>query len=226
MDALFDWLEENEGVKTAAYAVGIGLVVRLLWHHSGIGQSQPMFGNRQPQPNTGNQFNPHNRNNWQIKAPLQRGIAGTKTTLETMAFFVQRDHSDPFVRALAVEIVRQCPGHGFKCEVESLFRFVRDFITYRRDPYDCEMVQDARRCVFNRAGDCDDKAILFATLAASVGHRVRFGLLSNKRDDYSHVFVELYANGKWIPFDPSQEKFIPGQKGMALYEGHFNIFQG
>lgn len=158
------------------------------------------------------------------RIPIRRGIEGTRETLRRMAALVRRDHQDARIRKLAERIVRNCPGHGFECEIKSIYDFCRDDVTYRRDPVDSERVQDARRTLQSGVGDCDDKTLLLCSLLSAMGHRTRFGLLSNSPRDWSHVFCEVFISGRWIALDPTPEKFIAGQAGRAIYRSHYDIF--
>lgn len=156
---------------------------------------------------------------------LSQGHAGTLETLEAMASYVRKDASDPRVRDLALSIVQGCPGHGFDCEVEKLYRYVRDRITFRRDPVEQERVQDTLRTaeVF-RTGDCDDKTVCLAGLLGSLGHRTRFIVIGTTRQ-FSHVFLEVQTRRGWLPLDPTPERYSAGERvnGMPA-EARYEIY--
>jgi len=213
LDGIFEG-EEGRAIKTAMWAVGIGLAIRLIWHHSTHRSTIPLA----------QRINRSDSVNASYRVPLQRGWPGTKQTLEVMAQIVRRDHGDPVIRALAERIVERCGGHDFQCQIRALHQFVRDQITFRRDPVDIERVQDSRRVLQSRVGDCDDKSVLLCSLLGSLGHRTRFGLCSNKPGDFSHVFVECLGPGGWITLDPTPENYRAGQRAHARYYGNFAIF--
>lgn len=163
---------------------------------------------------------------WSKSIALQSGLGGTYQTLDFMAAIVRRDGADPGIRRLAERLIQHCNGHNFLCEATALFEFVRDRITYRRDPVDVERVQDVRRCLESGVGDCDDKAVMLGALLAAIGIKPRFGLLSNKRDDFSHVFIEASIPGTgWITLDPTPERKPAGWRGQAIYYGHWTIYR-
>lgn len=56
-----------------------------------------------------------------------------------------------------------------------------------------------------RAGDCDDKATLLATLFEAVGHPTRFVMGDYEGRGWDHVFLQVNLNGEWIDADPCME---------------------
>lgn len=156
-------------------------------------------------------------------APLLEGIDGVNQTLEAMAALVRRDASNLTIRNKALEITQGCGGHDFSCEIQALFEYCRTQITYRRDPVETELVQDAARTLFTfGVGDCDDKVVCLATLLATLGHKSRFKVLGRRRGHFSHVFLETQLkDGSWLPLDPTPEQAPPGWEARghaATYE--------
>jgi transglutaminase superfamily protein len=155
---------------------------------------------------------------------LLPGTPGITQTLQAMASLVRRDSQDMQLRDKALEICSHCDGHDFEDEIHSLFRYCRDGITYRRDPVQQERVQDAKRTIYVfGTGDCDDKVVCLATLLGCLGHRSRFKVLGRKRDKYTHVYLETYCKGKWIPLDPTPEEAPAGWEGQG-YTAVYDIF--
>jgi hypothetical protein len=140
-----------------------------------------------------------------------------------MAAFVRKDAADFNVRNLALSIVQSCPGHGFQCEVQKLYEYVRDKVTFRRDPVDKEQVQDTwRTAKVLKTGDCDDKTTCLAGLLGAIGHKSRLVVIGTSRQ-FSHVFLEVQTRRGWLPLDPTPERYQAGQRlnGMpaeARYE--------
>jgi transglutaminase-like putative cysteine protease len=141
---------------------------------------------------------------------LPQGWKGTRRTLEAMADFVRRAPFDAGLRDFALYVVRDIPGHDFAAEIERLFYFVRNGITYRRDPVGLELVQDARRTLKRGAGDCDDKVVLLASLLACLGHRTRIIVISFGPPEFHHVALQVLHKGVWVDLDPTNEKAPPG----------------
>jgi len=159
---------------------------------------------------------------WRI--PLEPGLQGTLHTLAWMRKLVRRDVQDLHLRNFAERLVSECRGHDFNCEIETIFRFVQKKVVYRRDPVDIERVQDARRTLLFRAGDCDDKAVLLASLLACVGHQSVFSVLGMQPGNYSHVFVTVQTPKGWLSLDPTNEDAAIGWQGAAPVVAHYPIF--
>lgn len=160
------------------------------------------------------------------KLPLLAGIPGTYQTLEHMAALVKRDSHDMEIRNVALQIVQGCGGHQFGCEITNLFEFVRDHITYRRDPVGQERVQDAKRTLFVfRTGDCDDKVVLLASLLGSLGHRSRFVVLGYSPGNFAHVYLEVETRRGWIPLDPTPERATAGWEASGVLRKTYEIFE-
>jgi hypothetical protein len=123
----------------------------------------------------------------------------------------------PLVRYRAVTIARDHPGAAEWEQAKSLCEWVRDNISYVSDPYDSEYCQLPDETLTNMGGDCDDQAILLASLLMNVGFRC--SLVFCERHVYVATYlpnapdtVRTYANGEWpdatmsrdwIGFDPT-----------------------
>jgi hypothetical protein len=141
-----------------------------------------------------------------------------------MGALVRRDAHDPELRQLALELVSGCGGHQFECEIERLFDFVRDEITYRKDSVDREHVQDSRRTLALRTGDCASKSVLLASLLGSIGHRASFIVIGHDPDLFSHVFVEAHGPRGRTPLDPTPEAAIAGWSASAPVRWRYRIW--
>lgn len=147
-------------------------------------------------------------------------------TLTAMAQVVRRDAADSAVRDFAAKLAGDCAGHDFECEIERCFEYVRDGITYRRDPATVERVQDTRRTLFEyRSGDCDDKCVALAALLGALGHKSRFVVIGHSAGVYSHVYLEALTRRGWIPLDPTSEQALVGwEVGRPAIKATFAIF--
>jgi len=85
---------------------------------------------------------------------------------------------------------------------------VRDGIYYVRDINGVETVREADRVLIDGVGDCDDKAVLLASLLESVGHPARFVALDFGRGQFEHVIVETQISKppreKWWPLETTE----------------------
>lgn len=109
------------------------------------------------------------------------------------------------VRSAATKIVHDVPSKQVAGELAALYRWVRDNIRYRFDPVELEWVQSPTRTMLERAGDCDDMAVLLAALAGSLGHRYRFLTVGPRAGVMKHVAVEVWDGKGWVTLDPVLE---------------------
>jgi len=93
---------------------------------------------------------------------------------------------------------------------EKAYYFVRDHIKYVDDPFD--VWQDAYTTLNRVSGDCEDKAILLASLLIAMGYDawVRIGNVTAyeyikhvKKGTFDHAWVMLRNGTDWIQLDPS-----------------------
>lgn len=162
---------------------------------------------------------------WTLRQTIPDGKAGTVATLKAMRAIVNRDSSDPYIRKAAESIVKGCAGHDFLCEVKAVFAFVRDHITYRRDPLTTEYVQDTRRTLESGVGDCDCKIVALCALLQALGHKTRFIVIGARPDDYSHVYCEVLTRQHgWLPLDPTNEQAHVGWEAQAAVKGAFPVW--
>lgn len=131
----------------------------------------------------------------------------------------------PLIRYRAVSLARQCPGTHTWEQAKVICEWVRDTIGYVSDPTDSEYIQLPEETLNNGGGDCDDQAVLLASLLMCVGFRCSFVLLPR------HIYVATYipeAPGEvrnladrewpdgtrardWIGFDPTCTDCLFGQ---------------
>lgn len=162
---------------------------------------------------------------WTAQEQIPDGRAGTVATLKYMRAIVNRDSNDAYVRKTAEQIVKPCRGHDFLCEIKALFEFVRDRITYRRDPITAEYVQDTRRTLESGVGDCDCKIVTLCSLLQSLGHKTRFIVIGTQPDEYSHVYCEVLTKQHgWLPLDPTNERASIGWEAQAPIKGAFPVW--
>lgn len=154
------------------------------------------------------------------------GTDAVKRTLSDMAAIVRKYRSDATTGNVARQILTANGIRDARSQraavVALLQHFARDRITYVPDPVDVEQLQTPPRTLTIGTGDCDDKAILLATLLQSVGFRqVRFiavggsGEEWGSEDDpaseggpppYSHVLVQIRNGSGWLCL----ETIVPG----------------
>lgn len=140
------------------------------------------------------------------------GDEGTRVTLETMRSVVRKGIENPAIVPIARLLVQDVPEKNQQREADTLFYYVKDVIRYVRDPLDIEGIVWPRQVLEMQAGDCDDKVVLFATLANAIGIAARFVAIKLPgKDFYSHVYAELQVNNAWVPYELTVQEATPGR---------------
>lgn len=144
---------------------------------------------------------------------LPGGDGSVVETLKEMRSMVRSWKKAPEILQRATELVRQCPGKDWLCEARVLHAFVRDSIRYQRDVRDVETLRTPELVLRERAGDCDDKSVLLASLLEAVGHPTRFVALAfgPPPAPFSHVLVETPIGDRWVAAETTE----PWPLGMA-----------
>lgn len=127
-----------------------------------------------------------------------------------MAAFVKRYKVDPSIRMLAQQITRGLKSHDELAEVTALQHFVRDRIRYVKDVDGVETLQAPPYTLKMQSGDCDDKAILLATLLGSVGYPAQFIALGFNGRDFTHVLTAVKLGTRFIPLETIVNGAEPG----------------
>lgn len=100
-----------------------------------------------------------------------------------------------------------CETSSKLCYAKALYYYSQNNIRYINDPAAREYVQLPGETMLSKAGDCDDKSVLLATLLESIGIDADVGITSN------HAFVRAKVDAPfWISrngyvyLDPSSSK--------------------
>jgi hypothetical protein len=115
---------------------------------------------------------------------------------------------DFYVRQKAIDILmaQRVKPKDYLGEIRALFNWVQQQVRYTKDPFRVEVLHTARRMLELRAGDCDDMSILLAAMLESIGHPTRLVLVGpdpSRPTLFSHVYLEAWDRGRWIPLDPT-----------------------
>lgn len=181
------------------------MIGKALWHHS-------LWANIPVVPKIPT---PANRPATYSRAPLLPGRRGTLQTLQIMRTLADRDARDPIIRRVAERVVEGCAGHDSRCEARRVYEFCRDFITYRRDPRGQERVQDTRRTLQSRCGDCDDKCVALCALLGALGIESRIVVCGLDGKRWSHVYAMANMGNTWVVLDPTPERAYFGWESSA-----------
>lgn len=110
------------------------------------------------------------------------------------------------IRLRALSIVQHLPQKDWGGQANALHEFCRDQIRYVHDIRGIETIHTPEIILRLGQGDCDDKSILFCSLAESIGHPTRFVAVGFKPDTFSHVFAETRIGNKWIASDATEPR--------------------
>lgn len=146
------------------------------------------------------------RNQLQVKnSNLSGGITGNHQTLQVMQKIARERAADPTVRKLALNILNyyNIPSHHFADEARAIGTFVQQKVRYVKDPTGVEQLHDPVMLIDQiqrgiARGDCDDMALLVASLLFAIGHTPVFRCVRYKTSSgpYNHIYVVDYANNK------------------------------
>jgi transglutaminase-like putative cysteine protease len=147
---------------------------------------------------------------------IPHGYAGTLATVDHVADLIKRGAKDYYVRQAAIAILRRrdVRSKDYLGEIKALFEWVQRNVRYTRDPFRVEVLHSPQRMLAVRAGDCDDMSILLGALLEAIGHAVRLVLTGANPltpDTFTHIYVEVFCQGRWIPLDAT----MPHPMGWA-----------
>jgi hypothetical protein len=129
------------------------------------------------------------------------GKKGNIATINFMIKVARERAGHPIIRHTALKILEynQIPSQDHAKEALALGDFVKEHVTYRRDPEDVEYLQDPIMLIdqINRGvatGDCDDMSLLIATLLLATGGKPFFRAVRYDSiwGNYNHIYVVAY----------------------------------
>ncbi len=148
------------------------------------------------------------------KRPLYRkvvrdGVAGNTDVLFQMVRIIRNDTKyDIPVNRLAADLLKNNGLNSYSPATDqfnALFNFVKSNIVYIQDEAGrVESLKSARVTLSDGYGDCDDQAILNATLLGSIGFedvRIAMARYSAEAESFQHVYAVCYVNGERFVFD-------------------------
>jgi Transglutaminase-like superfamily len=147
---------------------------------------------------------------------IPAGYPGTLKTVAHVARLIREGARDFYVRQKAIDILmsRAVKPKDYAGEIKALFEWVQQNIRYTKDPFQAETLHSARRLLELKAGDCDDISILLGAMLEAIGHPVRrviTGPSPVRPNLYTHIYVEAFLRGQWIPLDAT----MPHPMGWA-----------
>jgi len=147
---------------------------------------------------------------------IPAGAEGTRATLRIMRELVREWKIQPRLRQLAKKIVQPCRSKDTRCEVTRIHAFVANKIRFVRDVVDVETIQAPDVTLRDRAGDCDDQAVLVGALLCSVGHPVRFIAVGFRPGQFAHVYAETPIGPNWVAVETTEKGWPVGRKPRGV----------
>lgn len=158
------------------------------------------------------------------------GLDAVRSTLRNMVAITRKYKRDAGTINVARTVLRACGIPDVRsakaATIACLQGWVRDSIIYVPDPRDVEMLQTPPQTLSIGTGDCDDKAILTATLLETIGFDTRFmavgGLgaewadggdawCSGDNPPYSHVLAQVRMGADtWLCLETIVAGAAPG----------------
>lgn len=147
--------------------------------------------------------------------------------LQLIAQQVDASQKDPWIRKVALNLVRGAPQHGDEHEDQEIvktFAFVKQNIEYRQDPRSYDYYATARRTLEMGAGDCDDHTVLLAGLLHNLGFLTGAKVISP--DGYNwHIYALAGIRSKaqptaYVTLDTTQPQSFPGWEPGFMHRGH------
>lgn len=138
---------------------------------------------------------------------------GAPDTMRAMVRMVQGPQGEMsmLVRRTTEHVVRDLHPKDYLGEILAIKNWVTTNCRYTNDQLHVELVQSAERMIkdvleYGKAvTDCDDMAVLIATMALQVGRHAQFVVVGfgGQAHDYSHVFARVQdPKSSWIVCDP------------------------
>jgi len=135
---------------------------------------------------------------------LPPGRAGTLETLAKMRRLVREARTLPVIRNLAIAITATVKNKDRAGEVRAIHEWVKANIRYIRDVREHETLTAPAFTLALRAGDCDDHAMLVASLLEAIGHPARFAAVGTSPERFKHVFTETRLGQRWVSVETTE----------------------
>lgn len=155
--------------------------------------------------------------------PLPSGDAGVALTVSHLRRLVLDAQTSQLAHAAVQEALVSTPEKNPGAEAAALLGWLRERYRYLQDPVEVELVRDPRyllRQIERQGffmGDCDDAAVLLATLLETAGYPTRFIVQGESGESFSHVLVETELRpGQWVAADLTNRRAVLGWKPSGV----------
>lgn len=123
-------------------------------------------------------------------------------TIAAMKRLALEGRSSLRIRSLVEQITLPLASGDYTSEVLAIYYWVCQNVRYIRDPDNVEMVKTADKILETRTGDCDDMAILLASLCMAAGNPCDFVLAGFAPGSLSHVYCAVRTPFGLMVLDP------------------------
>lgn len=146
-------------------------------------------------------------------------LTSNSQSLEILSQLAREYAIHPRIRALVAELLRNCKEKDYDCYIDRITSFVKENIKYVNDPPRAEVFQSPLRTLEWGLGDCDDFAVLTASLLLSAGLNAR-PVIRRVNDRWGHVVVEVFhpEKRKWLEIDTTNKEDDMESVETPLYE--------
>lgn len=156
-------------------------------------------------------------------APLLGGDEGTSQTISMLRNLVDDAWKDPVVNRTAIEIIRGAGVQPYDAwgQIRAIYNWVRANFYFVNDPVSKEAVRPTRDLLEMFAGDCDDiNGNVLPALLGTIGYETRLVTIAadeNYPEQFSHVYAEVFLNGKWYPLDAARPGAVFGMAPQYFF---------
>ena len=143
---------------------------------------------------------------------------GIDGVMQAATDLVEKYTGDERIRSKALAITRSIRRHPATGQpdlrdvdliADAIYTWMVRNINYVRDPWNIERIQSPDVTLRQKAGDCDDHAILGAALLQSLGIHTGFRLVSRTGNAFDHIYAVYQSPDGWKSFDTTLLKY-PG----------------
>ena len=134
-------------------------------------------------------------------------LTSNSQSLEILSRLAREYAIHPRIRALVAELLRGCKEKDYDCYIDRITSFVKENIKYVNDPPRAEVFQSPLRTLEWGIGDCDDFAVLTASLLRAAGLNAR-PVIKRVNNRWGHVVVEVFhpERRQWLEIDTTDKE--------------------
>lgn len=136
---------------------------------------------------------------------------GKYNGLGTKIRFIKKCYTNSLLDSRVRRMAEQAAGRGTRREqARALFDFIREKLTYTRDPVGVEMTKSPSVMVEQISdrgvsyGDCDDHACLSYAMLNSIGIPAKLRVAWYQKPMPQHIYAIVQLDGVWYPFDTTR----------------------